>query len=67
VLTASDQGTTVEAGTTAPGQAPLVRASPGWLVLAVYGRVRLDRPAFDITGGPETAARFAAVFGPAPA
>jgi len=45
---------------------PVIHAPPGWLALAVYGRVRIDAPAFAVTGAPDTADRFAAVFGPAP-
>ena len=42
----------------------MIHASPGWLALAVYGRVRVDSPAFDITDPADTPDRFAAVFGP---
>ena len=64
VFTASDRGTVVEKGIAASGHVPLIQAAPGWLALAVYGRVRIDTPTFDITGPPETPARFAAIFGP---
>jgi uncharacterized protein (TIGR03083 family) len=82
VLTVNDRGTAVEAtmpplplgeGASGEGraQAPVIRASPGWLALAVYGRVRVDPPAFHITSGSEremdkTSDRFAAIFGPSP-
>jgi uncharacterized protein (TIGR03083 family) len=41
-----------------------ITASPGWLALAVYGRVRVDRPEFEVTGSRDVADRFAAIFGP---
>ena len=62
VLTTTADGTVVES--TPVGDAPLIRARPGWLALAVYGRVRIDAPAFEVTGPSDTADRFAAIFGP---
>jgi uncharacterized protein (TIGR03083 family) len=62
VLSATDSGTRVERRTGGPE--PVIRAAPGWLALAVYGRVRVDGPGFEISGPPETADRFATVFGP---
>ncbi|MFN0071737.1 MAG: maleylpyruvate isomerase family mycothiol-dependent enzyme [Chloroflexota bacterium] len=41
-----------------------ITASPGWLALAVYGRVRIDRAEFRLTGGTDVADRFAVIFGP---
>jgi uncharacterized protein (TIGR03083 family) len=49
----------------ADGSVDTISASPGWLALAVYGRVRVDRPEFTISGAPDVADRFAAIFGPA--
>jgi uncharacterized protein (TIGR03083 family) len=61
-LTVTPEGTTTE-----PAAAPagaVIRATPGWLCVAVYGRVRVDQPAFTVTGSPDIADRFAAIFGP---
>jgi len=41
-----------------------ISAPAGWLALAVYGRVRVDTPEFSISGSPDLADRFAAIFGP---
>jgi uncharacterized protein (TIGR03083 family) len=41
-----------------------ITAAPGWLALAVYGRVRVDRPEFTLSGSSDLADRFAAIFGP---
>jgi uncharacterized protein (TIGR03083 family) len=62
VLTATADGTAVEQHVDARG--PQIQAAPGWLALAVYGRVRLDAPGFTIDGAADTADRFAAIFGP---
>jgi uncharacterized protein (TIGR03083 family) len=67
VLTATERGTAVEKSIAAPAQIPQIQAPPGWLALAVYGRVRVDASAFTITGPLDTPDRFAAVFGPASA
>jgi hypothetical protein len=45
--------------------APRITAQPGWLVLALYGRVRVDTSPFGVVGPADTADRFAAIFGPA--
>jgi hypothetical protein len=46
------------------GEKPVIAASPGWLDLAIYGRVRVDEPEFTVTGPSNTADRFTSVFGP---
>ena len=61
-LTVTPQGTTSEAVTTPEGA--IIRATPGWLGVAVYGRMRVDQPPFTVTGVADTAPRFAAIFGP---
>jgi uncharacterized protein (TIGR03083 family) len=61
-LTSSAGGTTVQR--VSGGPEPVIHARPGWLALAVYGRVRVDPPTFQISGPPDTPDRFAAVFGP---
>ena len=61
-ITVTPEGTRAEPATTAEGS--VVGATPGWLCAAVYGRVRIDQPAFAITGPPDVAHRFAAIFGP---
>ena len=62
MLTATADGTVVEQR--ADAGEPRIQAAPGWLALAVYGRVRIDLPAFTIVGPTDTADRFAAIFGP---
>jgi uncharacterized protein (TIGR03083 family) len=42
----------------------VISATPGWLCLAVYGRVRVDQPPFTVTGPADAALRFATIFGP---
>jgi uncharacterized protein (TIGR03083 family) len=64
MLTATTDGTSVRRSATETG--PVIEAPPGWLALAVYGRVRVDRRAFHISGPADTADRFASVFGPLP-
>jgi uncharacterized protein (TIGR03083 family) len=61
-LTATPQGTATEPATAPEGT--VISATPGWLCLAVYGRVRVDRPPFTVAGPAGAAERFAAVFGP---
>jgi uncharacterized protein (TIGR03083 family) len=61
-ITATPEGTTTEPVATPEGTA--IRATPGWLGVAVYGRVRVDGPPFAVTGPPDAASRFAAIFGP---
>ena len=61
-LTVGPEGTTSEPVTTPAGA--IIRATPGWLCVAAYGRVRVDLPAFTVAGPPDAAGRFAAVFGP---
>jgi uncharacterized protein (TIGR03083 family) len=51
--------------TLAPTQT-IIRAEPGWLALAVYGRIRVDASHFEVEGPAATADQFAAVFGPRP-
>ena len=46
------------------GEMPVIAASPGWLDLAIYGRVRVDKPEFSVKGPSDTADRFARIFGP---
>jgi uncharacterized protein (TIGR03083 family) len=43
---------------------PVIAASPGWLDLAIYGRVHADNPEFTVKGPSDTADRFASIFGP---
>lgn len=70
---ASDVGTwrlavTADGTTTGPvssTEGGVISSTPGWLCLAVYGRVRVDAPAFSVSGPADTADRFAAIFGPA--
>jgi uncharacterized protein (TIGR03083 family) len=61
-LTVTQEGTTADRVTRPEGA--VISATPGWLCAAVYGRVRVDQPAFTVVGAPDAAARFAAVFGP---
>jgi hypothetical protein len=56
------EGTTSEPVTAPEGA--VIRATPGWLCAALYGRVRADEPPFTVTGPADTAQRFAAIFGP---
>ena len=64
VLTTTAHGTTVQQTRAELENVPRIQAAPGWLALAVYGRVRTDTPSFTITGPDETPDRFAAIFGP---
>lgn len=43
----------------------VITAAPGWLALAIYGRIRVDGPEFKLSGSADVADRFAAIFGPA--
>jgi uncharacterized protein (TIGR03083 family) len=61
-LTVTPAGTATQPVTTPEGC--VVRATPGWLCVAVYGRVRVDQPPFAVTGPADAAHRFAAIFGP---
>jgi uncharacterized protein (TIGR03083 family) len=61
-LTVRGEGTTAEPVRATEGT--VIRATPGWLCVAVYGRVRVDPPAFAVSGPSDAAARFAAIFGP---
>jgi uncharacterized protein (TIGR03083 family) len=61
-LAVTPEGTTSDPVTTPEGS--VISATPGWLCVAVYGRVRVDQPAFTVVGPPDAAVRFAAVFGP---
>jgi len=61
-LTVTPEGTTSESVTTPEGS--VIKATPGWLCVAVYGRVRVDQPPFTVTGLADAALRFAAIFGP---
>lgn len=65
-LSVSAEGTRVADGAavTESEAMPHIRATAGWLALAVYGRVRVDGPDFEIAGPSDTADRFAAIFGP---
>jgi uncharacterized protein (TIGR03083 family) len=62
-LDVGSEGCTVAEAT--DGVADTITAAPGWLALAVYGRVRVDGPEFEVAGGADVASRFAAIFGPA--
>ena len=46
------------------GEMPVIAASPSWLALAIYGRVRVDEPEFSVNNPVDTADRFASTFGP---
>jgi len=61
-LTVTPEGTTSEPVTTPEGS--VISATPGWLCVAVYGRVRVDQSAFTVIGPADAAVRFAAIFGP---
>ncbi|MGH7319457.1 MAG: maleylpyruvate isomerase family mycothiol-dependent enzyme [Candidatus Rokuibacteriota bacterium] len=61
-LTVTPDGTISEFVTRPEGS--VISATPGWLCVAMYGRVRVDQPAFTVIGPAEAAARFAAIFGP---
>jgi uncharacterized protein (TIGR03083 family) len=61
-LTVTPTGTTSAPVTTPEGT--VIRATPGWLGVAVYGRVRVDQLPFTVTGPADAARRFAAIFGP---
>jgi uncharacterized protein (TIGR03083 family) len=61
-LSCTPERTTSERVTTPEGS--VISATPGWLCVAVYGRVRVDQPAFTVTGPSDTALRFANIFGP---
>jgi uncharacterized protein (TIGR03083 family) len=63
LLTVSADGTRVAEGSSGD-EGPRVSAVAGWLALAVYGRVRVDGPDFEVVGPSDTADRFAAIFGP---
>ncbi len=54
----------IERGGLDAGEMSVIAASPGWLDLAIYGRVRVDVPEFSVTGSSDTADRFASIFGP---
>jgi hypothetical protein len=47
----------------ASGAEVTVGSTPGWLALAAYGRTRINRPEFAVSGAADAAERFAAVFG----
>jgi uncharacterized protein (TIGR03083 family) len=64
LLTTTSDGTTVQRSTA--DSEPVIQATPGWLALAAYGRVRVDTPSFVVRGPADTADRFATVFGPLP-
>ena len=61
-ITATPAGTTAQPVTTPEGS--VISATPGWLCLAVYGRVRVDEPPFTVAGHADAAPRFATIFGP---
>lgn len=61
-ITVTPEGTTSEPATTPEGS--VISATPGWLCVAVYGRVRVDQPPFTVTGPADAAHRFATIFGP---
>ena len=61
-ISVTPEGTTSEP--VATGEGAVIAATPGWLGVAVYGRVRIDQPAFTIKGPADTALRFASIFGP---
>jgi uncharacterized protein (TIGR03083 family) len=61
-ITAGPQGRQVEAQADGPASLE-VSAGGGWLALALYGRVPLEGPNFDLEGPPEAVSRFRACFG----
>jgi uncharacterized protein (TIGR03083 family) len=61
---ATADGTLVRRDTLTVHPHATIRASAGWLALAVYGRVRVDSPPFEIEGLATTGDQFAEVFGP---
>jgi uncharacterized protein (TIGR03083 family) len=61
-ITVTPEGTTTEPVTTPEGS--VISATPGWLCVAVYGRIRVDQPPFTVTGPADAALRFATIFGP---
>jgi hypothetical protein len=64
-MTSTTDGTTVSDGR-ARAALTTIDAAPGWLALAVYGRVRIDMVPFNVAGPADAADRFAGVFGPVP-
>jgi hypothetical protein len=64
IVDATSEGTRVTRGGGSDPPRSTIRAEPGWLALAVYGRVRVDTAAFEVEGPPATADQFAALFGP---
>jgi uncharacterized protein (TIGR03083 family) len=69
VVSTSEGTLLTRAGGTDPTRASkpaiaTIRADAGWLALAVYGRVRVDTPPFEVEGPPHAADSFAALFGP---
>lgn len=60
-LTCTPEGTSVRNATAPEGE--VIEAAPGFLALALYGRISVAPPAFRTS--PETAQRFSAIFGPA--
>ncbi len=63
-LVVTERGTTISAGR--HGNNPLILAEPGWLALALFGRLRIDAASFSINGPADLPDTFAAVFGPDP-
>jgi len=61
-LTATPGSRQMEADAQGPADVE-VAAEPGWLALAIYGRVPIAAPHFQITGTPDSAERFAKAFG----
>lgn len=61
-VTATPEGRQIETDPAAPANLTL-EGEPGWLALAVYGRVKPDAPHFKLVGPPEAAQRFCAAFG----
>jgi uncharacterized protein (TIGR03083 family) len=62
-LAVGAEGTTT--GPVSSAEGAVISGTPGWLCLAVYGRTRVDAPAFSVAGPADSADRFAAIFGPA--
>jgi uncharacterized protein (TIGR03083 family) len=60
-ITVGPQGRVVDAS--AAHDAPSIAAEPGWLALALYGRVPVAGPHFRVEGPPEAAKEFARAFG----
>ncbi|HVA23770.1 MAG TPA: maleylpyruvate isomerase family mycothiol-dependent enzyme [Chloroflexota bacterium] len=61
-LTAGPRGRQVDTDAGQPADVE-IEAEPGWLALAIYGRVPASNPHLRLTGAADAAARFQAAFG----